>query len=499
MQLSELMRLAGMEPLPLSGSPSVQASLAKLRAAASSTAATSELDGAARAEVQGWLQQQLSPLSEQLGCSLKVLPPWAERVANRAKCVAKGGTAAAAGSRQQPHQQQQAQGASDNVGNGLPSAAAAADAPAAKVPTAAYIHPYTELMLRHPVQQHTMQQAVEAQAPETLLPSRQTTAAREDVAAAAAAAAGAEGCAAANGSAGEVDVSTPAASLLAATPASAGFLSEVPSLADLSCLSEQRTQLTAGGAAGGGDTAGTAGMGSQMLLDGLAFDLCAAGAASPMDVAALGSGSTALARASGRARGISNYALLAGKKGGSRSHTGPPKKAARAASSRQEVDLGPQHPVARAVAALVAAGDPDSSAAGHWDGCAAGCSQLLAAAPEDEVLAEMLALQVGARSGCQCACQCACLCAVSSPGQHLGKSAPGVALLWRRAVLLGHTAKLYSRCVRSLLPPFLLYRTSSCSKQPSTGPACCPRWLLCWVSWMSGGRRRRSRRERKRR
>ena len=39
------------------------------------------------------------------------------------------------------------------------------------------------------------------------------------------------------------------------------------------------------------------------------------------------------------------------------------------------------------------AGEPDAPAPEQWAACVAPCSHLLAAAPEDEVLAEMLALQ----------------------------------------------------------------------------------------------------------
>jgi hypothetical protein len=396
-QLGELLRLSGEAPLSAAGRPSVAASLRRLAAAAASNGCTSELDEEGRVEVEDWLREQLVPLAARLGCQARVLPPWAKRLGS-----APGGAAAAA----EP-------GAGAGASAGLEAAAGdgeegqqggaggAAELPAAKLAAAAYLHPYTELMLALPVQQHTVQAAVEVPAPEVLAHARQATLGKEE-AAAAAREGGDDG-----GAAAAPEAATPAASLLTATPGSAVLLVEAPSVASLPALSEPRSQGGAAAAAGA-DTAATAHAAARPALAAGAREAAAgsvSGAATPAGAplaAAGGDEGTQLAggggsqpsRAGGRARGISNYALLAGKKSSSRS-AAPPKKAARAAAARPEGDVGLQHPVARAVAAVVAAGEPDAPAAEQWRRGLERCPGLLAAAPEDEVLAEMLALQVG--------------------------------------------------------------------------------------------------------
>ncbi|EFN53262.1 hypothetical protein CHLNCDRAFT_58651 [Chlorella variabilis] len=406
-QLAELMQLGGLEPLSADGDAAVQASLARLQSGASSNGGAGELDAASRAGMQEWLRQRLAPLADELGCSLRVLPPWAQTLEQAGREAAGRDAAAAARAAAGGRQEQEAPGEETAAAaEGVP----AAELPEARLATAAYLHPYTELVLRHAVQPHTMQQAVEVPAPEVLAASRQATAGQE-----AAAPAAAEGGASADGgdpdgAAGPApgEAAPPGVSLLTATPGSVAPLPEVPSAADLPSLPEQQQQLPGSAAAGEGEAAGAADMAGLGSLEDGSADPAAAGTATPGDggglgagggegppasPAAGGAGGSAPARPGGRARGVSNYALLAGKKSSHRSATGPPKKAVRTAAARPEGETGPQHPVAKAVAALIAGGEPDAPAAEQWRGSVERCPGLLAAAPEDEVLAEMLALQ----------------------------------------------------------------------------------------------------------
>ena len=450
-QLTELQQLCGAEPFSTSDcSPAVRDALAQLQASAAAGSKPEDIEPAVRSELGEWLRGQLAALARRLGCSVPVLPPWAGLVPEPAPAPAsskqeqqgKGGKAAEKedGKREQP-------GSKSGGGRKKGKAAAAADkergaaekekqeAAAApnslqqrgQLPTAAYLHPYTELMLRFPVPQHTVQAAVEVPvAPEVLLPPTRTATMGQDAAAAASEAAAA--------AATEGEAATPAASFLTATPGSMGKLPEAPSVANLSSLAQAEQAADAGA---GADTAGTAEDLASPAADQAAGDDGTPGDGTAGEDGAPAAGGTA--RAGGRARAVSNYALLAGKKQTNRGATGPPKKVVRQQTQRQEAEAAAQHPVARAVAAFVAAGarpwhpgeagsapamlpscadpaapsclaalcrcahtgDPEAPAADQWRACVGHHDELLAAAPEDEVLAEMLALQVGGH-GAEC-------------------------------------------------------------------------------------------------
>lgn len=391
LQLTELLALSGrpsLEEAAASVGSAVQASLARLQGVVSGNGSTSELGPAARRELQDWLHLRLAELAAELGCAQSTLPPWAGRTAEQAE----------AGQQQEqqtdrPHQQQQQEGregqkqkaqqdadppvtcAGGSKEQVQPAAAGdkssstaeasvlavAAAAPAARLATAAYLHPYTELMLAHPVQQHTVQLATEVQGPEaTLGVCRQATLGHaESLAAGLAAGVPSERDAVAGTAAAEAG--TPGTSFVTATPGSAGMLKEVPSVANLSTLSGPQHAACGGeeeaATVAAADTAGTASMAcqgspavavpnGQAAPDGAAADALAAAAA----------GGPQARSGSGRARAVSNYALLAGKKTSNRAATGPPKKKANTMTAKQEQEAVAHHPVARAVAALVAAG-----------------------------------------------------------------------------------------------------------------------------------------------
>ncbi|KAL4435851.1 hypothetical protein ABPG77_000613 [Micractinium sp. CCAP 211/92] len=407
-QLTELLALSGRPALAeaaTSAGPSVQAALAKLQGAVSGNGSTSDLEPAVRRELQDWLQQQLAELAAELGCSQSALPPWACPAAEQPQGEQQQGEAAQQQKQQKGQKGQKQQQGADRSGARAGSskgptqpAAVAVHAssclPAAKLATAAYLHPYTELMLAHPVQQHTIQLATEVQGPEALVGvSRQPTLGQAESLAPGLLA---EVDAAAGAAAAEA--ATPGTSFATATPGSTGMLREVPSTANLSTLSGP--QQTAGGgeedaaaAAAAADTAGTAGLAGQgSPAMGPPNGQAAAADGTPADLAA--AGAPPVRSGGGRARAVSNYALLAGKKSSNRAATGPPKKKANAMTAKQEQEAVAQHPVARAVAALVAAGEAERAPGEQWARAVGPPGPaLLAAAPEDEVLAEMLALQ----------------------------------------------------------------------------------------------------------
>lgn len=390
-QLTDLLRLTGRQPLDTEGRPSVQAAMDKLRGfvlAAGGNGSAAGLDPATRRELQDWLQQQLAELAGKIGGSLPALPPWAGRP---------------------PMHGSSAEAAEGAGAVGAGTLGVTCDSPAAQVPSSAYLHPYTELMLAHPVQQHTVQNATEVQAHEPPgCVSRQATLVPPDAAACLENGGEAAG-GTAGGAAGGCEAATPRASFLtAATPRSFSTLAEVPSVADLSTLTEAQHTDAAddGGAAGMADTAGTAGQDSPALGaadgglaaaadgDGTPADVAAAAAAAGADGLSGGGLGLPAARTGSRARAVSNYALLAGKKSSNRVATGPPKKAVRSSIVKHEHEAAAQHPVARAVAAMVASGEPDRPAGEQFMASVTPPGpSLLAAAPEDEVLAEMLALQ----------------------------------------------------------------------------------------------------------
>ncbi len=348
MQLTDLLELTDRPPLSPDGcSEAAQQALDRLLAATAAGSKPEELDVAVRDELELWLRRQLVPLAQTLGCSLPVLPPWAGQAAEGAAAGKgqEGEPAKPADGKQAQQQQQQQQTGGKAAGGGRkkgkgapaapepaadggpasPSAAAAAAAaataaepPQGRLPTAAYLHPYTDLMLRHPVQQHTVQQALELPALDAHAPGlpRTTTLGQLESVAAGGAAAG-EGEAAA----------TPAASALTATPGTGGTLKEVPSVANLSSLAQQQPAATASTAAvastagAAADTAGTAEVvASPAAADGTPLEGAADGTAAQQP------GSGAPSRTGGRARAVSNYALLAGKKQSNRNAMGPPKK-----------------------------------------------------------------------------------------------------------------------------------------------------------------------------
>lgn len=356
-QLTDLLELTDRPPLSPGGcSEAAQQALDQLLAATAAGSKPEDLSPVVRDELELWLRRQLVPLAERLGCSLQVLPPWAGQAAEEAAASKgqEGEVAKPADGKQQQQQtgskattggRKKGKGAAAvaaetaaeaDAGPASPSAAAAGNTAAAaaaataaakaatsepprgRLPTAAYLHPYTALMLRHPVQQHTVQQALETPALDAHaagLPRTTTMGQLESVAAGGAAAG--EGDAAA----------TPAASALTATPGTGGALKEVPSVANLSSLVQQpaATASTAAVASTAGavaDTAGTAEVvASPAAADGTPLEGAADGAAGQPQPS-----STAPSRAGGRARAVSNYALLAGKKQTNRNAMGPPKK-----------------------------------------------------------------------------------------------------------------------------------------------------------------------------
>ncbi|KAL4458738.1 hypothetical protein ABPG75_013603 [Micractinium tetrahymenae] len=414
-QLAQLLSLSGRPSLAEAASAAdagVQAALAKLQGAVAGNGSVSELEPAARRQLQDWLRQHLAELAAELGCAQATLPPWAGRAAQQPpgeqqqqgrqqqqqQRRADAAVAAAGGSNTPATVAAAAAAGNASLAAGAPGLAVTADSPAAKLANAAYLHPYTELMLAHPVQQHTVQLATEVQGPEMPLGvSRQATMGQaESFAAGATPGVPAEGDGGAAGVAA-ADAATPGASYVTATPGSAGLLGEAPSLANLSTLSGP--QQTAGGgeeedaaAAGAADTAGTAGLAGQGSPATTAPNGQAAADGTPADPGAVGA--PPARSGSSRARAVSNYALLAGKKSSNRSATGPPKKKANATAAKPEHEALAQHPVARAVAALVAAGEPERAPGEQWAATLGPPGPaLLAAAPEDEVLAEMLALQ----------------------------------------------------------------------------------------------------------
>lgn len=371
LQLTDLLELTDQPPLPTgSCSEAAQAALAQLLAATAAGTKPEEMPAAVRDEIELWLRRELAPLAERLGCSLPVLPPWAGQAAGEAAASkgqegepakqADGKQAAQQGAQQQQAAQQQQQqpggkatGGGRKKGKGAsaaaeaaadasavpasPSAAAKAAGPASppaaageppkgRLPTAAFLHPYTELMLRHPVQQHTVQQALEAPALDAHAAGLHRTTTMGLLESAAVGAAAGEGEAAA----------TPAASALTATPGTGGTLKAAPSVGNLSSLAQQQPAATASTAAVAStagaavDTAGTA--------EVMASPAAAAADGTPLDGAADGisgqqqqPGSAAPSgRTGGRARAVSNYALLAGKKQTHRNAMGPPKKASAA-------------------------------------------------------------------------------------------------------------------------------------------------------------------------
>jgi len=109
---------------------------------------------------------------------------------------------------------------------------------------------------------------------------------------------------------------------------------------------------------------------------------------------------SAAGRSSSRQRGVSNYALMAGRKG-------PAKAAAQAAARKLTKDANAvavaqaaaAHPVSQTVAVKIAAGAPDedykdvkSASTAQWN-LATEDPRLLAVAPQDEIAAETVALQ----------------------------------------------------------------------------------------------------------
>ena len=373
-QLTDLLELTDRPPLSPDGcSEAAQQALAQLLAATAAGSKPDDISPVVRDEIELWLRRQLVPLAERLGCSLPVLPPWAGQAGEEA-AASKGQEGEAAkpadgkqlqqqGEQQQAQQQQQQQtgskattggrkkgkgaaaaaaepAAEADAGPASPSAAAAGNTAAAaaaataaasepprgRLPTAAYLHPYTALMLRHPVQQHTVQQALETPALDAHaagLPRTTTMGQLESVAAGGAAAG--EGDAAA----------TPAVSALTATPGTGGALKEVPSVANLSSLVQQpaataSTAAVASTAGAAADTAGTAEVvASPAAADGTPLEGAADGAAGQQQPS-----SAAPSRTGGRARAVSNYALLAGKKQTNRNAMGPPKKVGAARALR---------------------------------------------------------------------------------------------------------------------------------------------------------------------
>lgn len=303
-----------------------------------SSSATPVLGTAVRSAVQSWLESQSAALSDALGCktSVLVLPS------------RKGDGATAS-----PHQKKEQEGGgggvlvqetttNNNNNNkvGHPMTASA--------PSSTYHHPYTALIMKNVVAEHICQQAVDP------LPSdpQQVTISKTPTLANLLGLSGAPSTAAVS-SAGVHDADTSTF----ATPAASGMTST-----QHQHNGDQATEEMNGGIGGAED--------------------------SQVD-----SGVSGGRHAGGRQRAVSNYALLAGKK--------DPAKAAAAAAARKlskeaaavlEAQVASQHPVARAVAIAVAEGEEEGPMDVQWD-VATRDMGLLAAAPQDEIAAEMLALQ----------------------------------------------------------------------------------------------------------
>ncbi len=224
-------------------------------------------------------------------------------------------------------------------------APAAAAPPSISLPFGGGLHPYTELVLQSKVPQHVKQAAIEAFGIEPVFAGK-----------------------------------TPTAEQLAAglnadgQPAGTG----------------NNTATTS--AAGMATPAGTAPTSSIMVGEDDDGDDAGSGGDSKPGSAA--------GRLSSRQRGVSNYALMAGKKD-------PAKAAAQAAARKLTKDAtaaavaqaAAAHPVSQAVATLIAAGAPDEEAKDvksaslvQWN-LATADPGLLAAAPQDEIAAETVALQ----------------------------------------------------------------------------------------------------------
>lgn len=142
MQLTELQQLCGEAPLSAEGaSEAVQAAVARLTAAAAANGkAEEQLAPSVRAEVHDWLRRQLAALSQRLGCSVSVLPPWAGQAQGPA-AAAPGGEAGpskagkAAGGEAKPEgakqrQQHEKSSKASHKKKGKAAAAAAAEAAA---------------------------------------------------------------------------------------------------------------------------------------------------------------------------------------------------------------------------------------------------------------------------------------------------------------------------------------------------------------------------------
>ena len=104
-------------------------------------------------------------------------------------------------------------------------------------------------------------------------------------------------------------------------------------------------------------------------------------------------GTAGSGRASARQRGVSNYALLAGKKDPAKSAAAAAqRKLTKDANAAAMAQAAAAHPVAQAVAAVIAMGEDDVDASMQWE-LATSNPSLLAAAPQDEIGAETVALQ----------------------------------------------------------------------------------------------------------
>jgi hypothetical protein len=220
------------------------------------------------------------------------------------------------------------------------------------LPFGGALHPYTELVLQSKVPQHVKQAAIEAFGIEPV-------------------------------SAGK----TPTAEQLAA-----GLNADGQPAGTLGAGTGNNTATTS--AAGMATPAGTAPTSSIKVGDGEDED--DVGSAGDMDSLR----GSAAGRSSSRQRGVSNYALMAGRKD-------PVKAAAQAAARKLTKDAtaaavaqaAAAHPVSQTVAVKIAAGAPDedykdvkTASAAQWN-LATEDPRLLAAAPQDEIAAETVALQ----------------------------------------------------------------------------------------------------------
>lgn len=263
--------------------------------------------------------------------------------------------------------------------DGAPSTSAAARSAAAAVepmpttislPYGGQMHPYTQMVLQSKVPEHVHQAAIEAFGMDPVVHSGRTPAGEL---------LGPEGQTRAG-------VATPAGGLEAGMASAAGGATPA--------VTAPTSMATEGGREhniGDEDATGGGGGDEGMDMGGDGLDLDGDLTSRP------GSGGGGGGRSSARQRGVSNYALLAGRKDPAKTAAAAAaRKLTREANAAAAAQAAAAHPVFQAVANVISAGaaDEDQKAVGisQWD-LATSDPFLLAAAPQDEIAAETVALQ----------------------------------------------------------------------------------------------------------